>query len=294
MTKLAWDGTGQRMYETGVDHGVLYIPDNQGVYDNGVAWNGLTAVTESPSGAEATPLYADNIKYLNLISVEEFGATIEAYTYPKEFAEFDGLATPSPGVYVGQQNRRAFGFSYRTRVGNDIEGSDYGYKLHLVYNATAAPSERANTTINDSPEATTLSWEITTTPTPVNDDLKPTSHLIIDSTQVPADDLATLEDLLYGTVGTDPQLPTPAAVLAIFAAGLTTADLGDDDNQPTYNDTTHVVTLPAVTGVVWYINGEEVASGAQPALSVGETAEVEAQPAAGYVLQGNTEWTYDY
>lgn len=294
MAKLTWDNTGERLYETGVDHGVLYIPDSSGVYDDGVAWNGLTTVTESPSGAEATPLYADNIKYLNLISAEEFGATIEAYTYPEEFGQFDGSASPVAGLTVGQQNRRAFGLCYRTRVGNDVDGSDYGYKLHLIYNATAAPSEKAFATINDSPEAITFSWELSTTPVFAGDDLKPTAQIVIDSTKVDADALAELETLLYGDASTDPALPTPEDVLALFDAGLTTADLGTFANQPSYNSGTHVVTLPAVTGVVWLVNGEEVSSGAQPALTVGQTAEVEAQPAPGYSLQGDTDWSYDY
>lgn len=216
MAALTWDATGEHFYETGVDHGVLYIPDATGVYAEGFAWNGLTTITESPSGAEATPLYADNIKYLNLISVEEFGATIEAYTYPDEFAQCDGSATPSVGVSVGQQTRKTFGLSYRTRVGNDIDGSDLGYKLHLVYGCTAAPTEKAYATINDSPEAITFSWEVTTTPVPVTG-LKPTSVLIIDSTKVDAADLTALEALLYGDVTNEASLPLPDAVLALFA-----------------------------------------------------------------------------
>lgn len=296
MTALVWDQTGARMYETGVNKGVLYIPDTvTGVYDSGVAWNGLTTVTESPSGAEASPIYADNIKYLNLISAEEFGATIEAYTYPEEFGQFDGVSAPYAGVYVGQQSRRAFGLSYQTRLGNDLEGTDYGYKIHLIYNATAAPSEKAYATINDSPEAITFSWELTTTPVEAGSGLKPTAQLTIDSTKVDAADLATLEDLLYGTVGTDPQLPTPAEVLAIFGAGVTTVDMGLAANQPTYNSTTHVVTLPTVTGVQWKINGVNKAPGAQPALSSGDVAEVTAHPTStAYILIGDTDWTFNY
>lgn len=293
MTKLIWDQTGARLYETGVDKGVLYIPDSGGVYDNGVAWNGLTTVTESPTGAESTKTYADNIPYLNLISVEEFGATIEAYTYPDEFGQFDGIASPVSGVQVGQQTRKSFGLCYRTLIGNDLEGTDLGYKLHLIYNATAAPSEKAFATVNDSPEAITFSWELSTIPVPVTG-LKPTALLTIDSTKVDPTDLATLEDLLYGTVGTDPQLPTPDEVIAIFQAGLTVVDMGTFANQPTYNSGTHVVTLPAVTGVQWSINGEDVSSGAQPALTVGQTSEVDARALAGYILTGDTDWTYDY
>lgn len=216
MPVLEWDKVGERFYETGVDRGVLYIPTQAGVYSTGVAWNGLTTVTESPSGAESSPLYADNIKYLNLVSAEEFGATIEAYTYPVEFGQFDGTVTPYAGVVVGQQARKTFGLSYRTRIGNDLSGSDLGYKLHLLYGCQAAPSERAYSSINDSPEAITFSWELTTTPVSVTGH-KPTSLLTIDSTKVDPADLATLEGLLYGTANTTASLPLPDDVLAIFA-----------------------------------------------------------------------------
>jgi hypothetical protein len=216
MAVLTWDQTGERLYETGVDHGVLYIPDETGAYDTGFAWNGLVTVTESPSGAESNPQYADNIKYLNLVSAEDFGATIEAFTYPEEFGQCDGTAQPEPGVFVGQQGRRTFGLSYRTKIGNDIDGSDHGYKLHLIYGALAAPSEKAYSTINDSPEAITFSWEVTTTPINATG-LKPTAQITIDSTLVEPTDLAALELLLYGDVATEPQLPLPDAVFAIFA-----------------------------------------------------------------------------
>jgi hypothetical protein len=220
MPVLEWDQTGDRLYETGVDHGVLYIP-TAGVYSVGVPWNGLVSVTETPSGAEATPTYADNIKYLNLVSLEEFGATLEAYTYPEEFNQFDGMATPEDGVQVGQQPRSVFGLSYRTRIGTDQEAAEvHGYKLHLVYGCLASPSEKAYNTINDSPEAITFSWEITTTPVAVTD-LKPTSLIVIDSTIVEATPLGALEDLLYGTEGspgTVASLPLPDAVIALFAA----------------------------------------------------------------------------
>ena len=215
MTALTWDGTGEKIYETGVDHGVLYMPNEAGVYDNGVAWNGLVTVTESPTGAEANKTYADNIVYGNLVSAEEFGATIEAYTYPSEFGSYDGTEEPTPGVVIGQQYRRAFGLSYRTLKGNDVEGTAFGYKLHLVYGLTAAPSEKAYSTVNDSPEMITFSWEVSSVPTNVTD-LRPTSVITIDSTEVDEGALATLEDLLYGTVGTDPSLPTPDEVIAIF------------------------------------------------------------------------------
>ena len=294
MARLTWDNTGERRYETGVDHGVLYIPDGSGDYTNGVAWNGLTTVTESPSGAEATALYADNIKYLDLRSAEEFGATIEAFTFPDEFLQFDGVATPQTGVTVGQQSRSTFGFSYRTNIGNDVDGSDYGYKLHLIYGATAAPSEKAYATINDSPEAITFSWEVATTPISAGGTLKPTSQLVIDSTKVEGADLTTLENLLYGESG-NPQLPSPATVIAIFGAGVTTVDLGTPANQPTYVAATHIVTLPVVTGVQWKINGVNKSTGAQPALTTGQVAEVTAHPTtASYVLSGNSNWTFDY
>lgn len=218
MSKLVWDQTGQRLYETGVKKGVLYPQAEGGTYPLGVAWNGLTAVTESPSGAEATPLYADDIKYLNLISAEEFGATIEAYTYPDEFAECDGSAELAPGVMLGQQARKAFGLSYVTTVGNDVKNNDYGYKLHIIYGALAAPSEKAYATINDSPEAITFSWEVTTTPVAVNG-FKPTASITIDSTKVNAEKLAALEAILYGGEGEDaqPRLPLPDEIATLMA-----------------------------------------------------------------------------
>ena len=215
MPKLTWDQVGERLFETGVDHGVLYLPDETGKYAAGYAWNGLTTVTESPSGAEANPQYADNIKYLNLMSAEEFGGTIEAFTYPDEFAQCDGSATPSPGVSLGQQGRKPFGLSYRTKVGNDIVGQDYGYKLHLIYGATAAPSEKAYATVNDSPEAMGLSWEITTSPVPVAG-YNPVASLTIDSTKVDSAALKGLEDTLYGTDLAPASMPLPAEVIALF------------------------------------------------------------------------------
>jgi hypothetical protein len=215
MPPLTWDGVGEKVYETGVDHGVLYLPDGTGVYNTGFAWNGLVTVTESPTGAEPSAQYADNIKYLNLISAEEFGITIEAFTYPDEFAQCDGTALPEPGVMVGQQARKMFGMSYRSQVGNDVEGSDFGYKLHLLYGLQAAPSEKAYATINDSPEAITFSWEVTSTPVPVTG-LKPTSLIVVDSTVVDPADLAALEALLYGDT-LAAALPTPDAVIALFA-----------------------------------------------------------------------------
>jgi hypothetical protein len=217
MVVLAWDEVGERTYETGVDRGVLYTPDGTGAYVSGVAWNGLVSVQETPSGAEANPQFADNIKYLNLISAEEFGATIEAFTYPPEWNQHDGFATPQPGVVVGQQARKLFGLSYRTKYGNDVEGDEFGYKVHLVYGCLATPSEKAYNTINDSPEPITFSWEVSTTPAPAGGALKPTSLIVVDSTVVAPADLTALEALLYGTVSTTASLPTPAAVIALFA-----------------------------------------------------------------------------
>jgi hypothetical protein len=292
MTVLTWDNIGERLYETGVDHGVLYIPDGNGDYSDGYAWNGLTTVTESPSGADANPQYADNIKYLNLISAEEFGATIEAFTYPDEFAQCDGTAFPEAGVAVGQQARKTFGLCYRTRLGNDVDGTDFGYKLHLIYGCQASPSEKAYGTINDSPAAISFSWDVTTTPVAVAN-LKPTSMLVIDSTVVNAAALATLEDILFGTAGTDPRLPLPDEVIGVFAGTVTGVRL-TGANAPAYNAATHVVTLPAVTGVVWYVNGVETPAGAQPAMAVGETSYITAEPAAGYTVTGDNDWTYDY
>jgi hypothetical protein len=211
MSRLVWDQSGERIYETGVKQGVLYVQDSTGAYPNGVAWNGLTAVTESPSGAEATALYADDIKYLNLISNEEFGATIEAYTYPDEFAACDGSASLADGVSIGQQKRSAFGLCYKTTVGNDVAGSDYGYKLHIIYGAMAAPSEKAYATINDSPEAITFSWEVTTTPVAV-EGFKPTACITIDSTKADKAKLAELENILYGSEDTEARLPLPAEI----------------------------------------------------------------------------------
>ncbi len=216
MSKLVWDQTSERLYETGVDRGVVY-PQVGAAYPAGAAWNGLTGVTLSPSGAEPTPLYANNHKYLNLMSVEELGGTIEAYTYPDEFAACNGLATMAPGVRIGQQKRKTFGLCFRTMVGNDVEGTAYGYKLHLVYGALASPSEETNATINDSPEAKTMSWEFSTTPVEANG-FEPTSHVEIDSTTVDAEKLAALEAILYGSDEEEARLPLPDEVAQIVGA----------------------------------------------------------------------------
>lgn len=216
MAKIVWDESGKRLYETGVKNGVLYLQDESGAYAKGVAWNGLTAVTESPSGAEATPLYADDIKYLELFSAEEFGATIEAYTYPEEFEACDGSASLGTGVTIGQQDRKTFGLCYRTVLGNDVKSNEYGYKLHLIYGAKAAPSEKGYQTINDSPEAITFSWEVTTTPVNVAG-FKPTASVTIDSTKIDPEKLKKIEDMLYGEGATDAKLPLPDELKTILA-----------------------------------------------------------------------------
>ena len=215
MSRIVWDETGKRFYETGTKNGVLYPQDTTGAYPLGVAWNGLISVSESPSGAEASPLYADDIKYLNLISAEEFGGTIEAYSSPEEFDACDGTAELAPGVSIGQQKRQAFGFSFKTVLGNDVVGNDYGYKLHLIYGALASPSEKAYTSINESPEAMTLSWEFTTTPVAVSG-FKPTACLVIDSTKADSTKLAELEAILYGDENTEPRLPLPDEIATLL------------------------------------------------------------------------------
>lgn len=217
MAAITWDATGERLFETGVDHGVLYPISSSGTYDNGVAWNGLSAITESPSGAEATAVWADNIKYVNLLSAEEFGATVEAYTYPDEFAICDGSAELVDGVIVGQQARKVFGLCYRTKIGNDVDGNDHGYKLHIIYGAQASPSEKAYNTINDSPEAISFSWELTTTPVNVTG-MNATSYLVIDSTKCDAEKLTALEKILYGSAEPDtaPRLPLPDEIKTLM------------------------------------------------------------------------------
>lgn len=215
MAKLVWDQTGQKTYETGVKNGVLYVQDGEGLYPKGVAWNGLTSVSESPSGAEQTALYADDAKYLNLTSAEEFGATIEAYTYPDEFAECDGSAELADGVFIGQQNRKSFGMVYKTTLGNDIKQNEYGYKLHIIYGALAKPSERSYATVNDSPEAITFSWELSTTPVAVAGH-KPTASVVIDSTKANPEKLAALEAILFGDDDTEARLPLPEEIFELM------------------------------------------------------------------------------
>jgi hypothetical protein len=294
MAPLTWDAVADRLYETGVDHGVYYPLDVSGDYTPGVAWNGLETVTETPAGAEATPTYADNIKYLNLISAETFGGTIEAYTYPDEFGLADGTAEPTPGVRVGQQSRKTFGLCYRTILGNAVEGNDYGYKIHLVYGLTASPSEKAYASVNDSPEAISFSWDVSSIPVGFSDpDLKPTSVITIDSTKVSPTALATLLDELYGA-SADPRLPSPDEVVAMFEGAVTVVDLGVAANQPTYNAGTHVVTIPTVTGVTWTKNGAPATPGAQAAMTTGQSSHIVAHPTSGHVLSGDTDWDYDY
>ena len=291
MTQLIWDKSGERTYETGVDHGVLYLPTD-GVYDTGVAWYGLTTVTESPSGAESNKQYADNMVYLNLLSVEQFGGTIEAFTYPDEWAECDGSGVPTEGVSIGQQPRKTFGMSYRTKVGTD-QDPEAGYKIHLVYGALAAPSEKAYGTVNDSPEAMGLSWDITTTPVDVGvidgKQYKPTASLVVESLKVDATALATLEQTLYGTAGTDPRLPLPADVVAMFSGTVTQVT----PTAPTYVSGTHTITIPSVTGVEYYINNTLQVAG--PVVITEDTI-VNALPARGYKFPAvvDDDWFYDY
>lgn len=289
MAVLEWDKVTERIFETGVDKGVLYLPNSTGVYDMGHAWNGLVSVSESPSGAEANKQYANNRVYVNLTSAEEFSATLEAFTYPEAFAECDGSAVPTAGVYVGQQSRKSFGLSYRTLIGNDVQGTDFGYKLHLVYGAMAAPTEKAYTTVNDSPEAATLSWELSTTPVEVGNGLKPTASLTIDSTKVTKAKLTELENLLYGTAGVDPQLPSPAAVIALLQGS--TVEVAAVP-APSYNATTKVITIPTQTGVEYYIDGVKKTG----TVTITKDTVVTAKPAAGYKFPPVTDddWFFDF
>lgn len=276
MVALAWDKIGEKIFEAGVEKGVLYKQNTQGVYATGFAWNGLVSVNESPSGAEANKQYANNKVYANITSAEEFSGSLEAFTYPKEFAECDGYAELTDGVSIGQQRRVPFGLSYRTKIGNDVAELDLGYKLHLIYGAKAAPSERNYTTINESPEAMTMSWELSTEPVEVAG-RRPTATLVIDSTKVSAAKLADLENILYGTDGTDPRLPLPSEVASILGTNLTVTAL---PTQPAYNSTTKVITIPTITGVDYYIDGVKRANGASVTITANTL--VTAQPAAGY------------
>ena len=215
MSKLVFNNVGERLFETGVKNGVLYVMGEEGTYENGVVWNGLTAVTESPSGAETTPLYADDVKYVVIYAAEEFGATVEAYTYPEEFEQCDGSASIFEGITIGQQTRKSFGMCYKTSVGNDVQGQDFGYKIHIIYGAKAAPSEKSYSTINDSPEAVTFSWELSTVPVPV-EGFNPTATMVIDSTRVPKEKMTLIENKLYGTESDEPTLPLPNEILSLL------------------------------------------------------------------------------
>lgn len=293
MTKIIWDKVGERRYETGVDRGVLFLLDGAGVYSEGYGWNGLTKVTESPGGAASTKQYADNGIYLNLISAETFDGTIEAFTYPDEFGQCDGTAEPQPGVAIGQQQRKTFGLCYRTKVGNDVAADAYGYKLHLAYGLTAAPSEKGYETINDSPSALAFSWGVSSIPVDVGTiggvTYKPTSLLTIDSTKVSAAALTALENALYGTVGTDPHLPLPAEVVAMFSGTITSVL----PVAPTYVSGTHTLTIPTVAGVDYRINGEIVAAGD---IVITEDTFVTATAQSGYQFQepSDSDWFFKY
>ena len=290
MAVLTWDQSGERFYETGVDRGVLYLPTN-GVYDTGVAWNGLTAVTESPSGAEATAMYADNIKYLNLLSVEEFGGTIEAYTFPEEFAACDGTGAPATGLHISQQTRRMFGLSYRSKLGNDIDANDYGYKLHLVYGALAAPSERAYNTINDTPEAITFSWTFTTSPVSVTG-FKPAALMTIDSTKVTSGDLLQIEEALYGTVSTTARLPLPDEIIGMVAGSQTIVTTV----APSFVAGTGVITIPTVTGVTYRrADTNAIVTGGVTIATSGASLTIKAAPASGaykFSAASDDDWVF--
>jgi hypothetical protein len=287
MTKLVWDKVAEKVYETGIDRGVLYPVDSFGNYPEGHSWNGLVSVDEAPSGAESNKQYANNKVYLNLTSAEEFSATLEAYTYPDAFMECDGSAELSPGVYIGQQRRKPFGLAYRSLIGNDTDGTDFGYKLHLVYDGLAAPTGKTYSTVNDSPEAATFSWEISTTPVEVPGH-KPSATIVIDSTKVDAGKLADLEQILYGTAGVDARLPLPAEVMALFS-GSTSEVVAI---APTYNSTTKEITIPVVTGVIYSIDNEVVTG----VVTITDDTIVKAITAPGYTFGINTDddWAYEF
>lgn len=277
MTALVWDDTGNRRYETGVDRGVLYLLNTgNGLYDTGYAWNGITDVSEKPGGAASNKQFADNQTYLNLLSAETFAATLQAFTYPDAFAACDGTAVPSAGVRVGQQPRATFGLAYRTRVGTDVSSSA-GYKLHLVYGAQAAPSQKDFATINDNPNAVQFSWDMNCTPVNVTG-YEPTSLIVIDSTEVDSGALASLEAFLYGTGGSDPSLPPPDSVLALFTGSITYITV----TAPTF-DGAHTITIPSQTGTTYYVDGVVHAAGSQ-LLTTGQKKIVTARPNAGYVF----------
>lgn len=292
MAELLWDQTGEREFETGVEKGVLYPIDEDGLYGTGVAWNGLTAVTESPTGAEVTKKYADNINYLSLVSAEVFEATIKAFMYPDEWAACDGSATPVPGVTVGQQTRKPFGLAYKTLKGNDTQGQDFGYILHLVYGGLTAPSEKEFGTVNDQPDAIEFSWKVSTTPVPVPG-LKPSAILKIDSTKVDPAALASLEALLYGGPATSPTLPSPADVIALFSGSVTTVVA----DEPTFVSATGVITIPTITGVQYYRGdtGAALPNGSTVTIpTAGQTLAITARAKSGFILgvTSDDDWVF--
>lgn len=288
MVALTWDNTGEKIFEAGVENGVLYKQNGAGDYAMGYAWNGLVSVTESPSGAEPNKQYANNKVYANITSAEEFSGSLEAFTYPAAFAECDGFAELVPGVSIGQQRRIPFGLAYKTKIGNDLQDLDFGYKLHLIYGAKAAPSERANTTINESPEAMTMSWELTTDPIQVVGK-RPTATLVIDSTKVTAAKLADLENILFGTAGTNPRLPLPAEVATVIG---TTLIVTGAVTAPTYNSTTKVLTIPTVTGVEYYVDGVKKVG----TVTLTKNTIVNSRPASGYKFPDDTDddWGFTF
>jgi hypothetical protein len=288
MAELVWNEAGGRRYELGADRGVLYHKDVNGDYTDGEVWNGLKSVTRSPSGGEPTKMYADNRVWLTLLSVEEFSATIECMMYPKGFERYDGLVEAVPGVLLGQQPRGTFGFAWRTLIGNDLVGQTHGYKIHLAYECLAKPTEQASNTINESPETTEFSYELSTTPVPVTG-YQPTAYVCIDSTRVSQQDLAAVELVLYGSNGQNPQLPLPDAVLALFDGAVMIAQ----PTVPTYNWTTDVLTIPTMVGVEYLIDDEVQAAGPQPMTA---TTNVVARPTAGYYFgeDADTYWQFVY
>lgn len=290
MSRIRWDRPGERYYETGVDRGVLYTANDFGGYNTGVPWNGLSSVNESPDGAEPNPIYADNMKYLNLMSAEEFKGTIEAYTYPNEWAECDGSVEMVPGVTIGQQDRRGFGLCYRTILGNDTLGNKYGYKIHIAYGGKAQPSEKANETVNDTPEANTFSWEFDTTPIEI-EGFQPSALLIVDSTNVDATNLKALEDILYGTSSSEPRLPLPEEVADIIGFGVDKVT----PVKPEYDSGSHELTIPTVVGFKYLVNDVETPAGVKE-LTVGQRVIVRAVPEAGYVVEEGyvTIWDFAY
>lgn len=289
--KLEWNKVGENKFETGCDRGVLYHRNiNTGDYDIGYAWNGLTNVTKSPSGAEPNKQYADNKVYLNILSAEEFSFTIEAFTYPDEFAINDGSAEVAPGVTIGQQNRRPFGMSWRTLIGNDTEMLDYGYKIHVAYNALAAPTEAASGTVNESPEASAFSWECSTTPVSVDGvnpatgkPYKPTATLVVDSTRVPALNLEAIEGILYGTEGQDPRLPLPNEIIELASGAVQVVE----SQEPVYDAGTDVVTIPNVTGLQYSVGGEDVDPGSYGPIDKDTVVNVRAKD--GYRLSESSD-----